>query len=418
MAKVSFVICITLSTLAASRGLAQQYDLLEKLTLPEALRYAREHSPLLLAAREDVRAAQGGELTARLRPNPSFNLVSESYPLFESTRGPFFNNQELTMTVELPVETARKRYWRHRVASAFREFVDSQSHDAQRVLTLRVQQAYAQVLLAQAEIESARELLADYDRILAVNKARFDQGEISGGELRRVEIERFRFLDDVLTSENSLRNSKAALLAIIGFPDVRKDFAPADGLDVRSVEQSLAQLMEDALRYRPDMAAQRFRALQARNNRALEKANVIPTIIPFFGYKRDLGMNTLAFGVRLPLPLFNRNQGEVARAEAEERGEDFRLRVIEQRIRQEVAEAYNSFRTQERRLKEIQDFYLKRARESRDITAESYRLGAIDLLNLLDVQRAYREVVRIHNRARYGAVVGRFELEAAVGKEL
>jgi outer membrane protein, heavy metal efflux system len=140
--------------------------------------------------------------------------------------------------------------------------------------------------------------------------------------------------------------------------------------------------------------------------------------LPFFGYKRDFGTNTLAFGISLPLPLFNRNQGEVARAEAETRGEQFRLLMTEQRVRQEVTEAFNNFGAQERRLREIEGFYLQRARESRDIAVASYRLGGVDLLSLLDAQRSYREIVRIYNRVRYGAVIARVELEASVGKEL
>jgi cobalt-zinc-cadmium efflux system outer membrane protein len=383
-----------------------------------ALRYAREHSPALLAAREDIQAAQGTEVTAGLRPNPIFNLNSESYALFEPSPGNFLNRQELTMTIEQPIETGRKRYWRHRVASAAREFVESQADDMERLVKLRVEQTYSQVLLAQADLDSARQVLADYDRIVAINKARFEKGAISGGEFRRIEIERLRFLDDVIVSESNLRNAKVALLTEIGYPDVQRDFETSGSLDVRPVEESVEQLSEEALRYRPDLAAQRFRDRQAQNELSLQKANAVPNISPFVGYKRDFGLNTLAFGIRLPLQVFNRNQGEIARAAAERRSQDFRLLINERRIREGVAQAYNNFRAQERRLREIQDFYLQRARESRDITEESYRLGGIDLLVLLDVQRSYREVVRTFNRARYGAVVGRFQLEAAVGKEL
>lgn len=411
-------LCLLWGVVLAHCSLWAQQDLPEKLTLPQALDYAREHSPLLRAARENVQAAAGGELTAGLRPNPSFNLNSESYPLYESAPGPFFNRQELVMTIEQPIEIGGKRHWRQRVASAFRESVGAEADDTRRLVTLRVQQAYAAVLLSQADLETAQQLLTDYDKVLAVNKVRFEKGEISGSELRRAEVERLRFLDDVLLSETNLRNAKAALLTGIGYPNPQRNFEIADSLEVRPVGYEVEQLTEGALRYRPDMTAQRLRVQQADNERSLQKANALPTPAPFFGYKRDFGLNTLAFGVRLPLPLFNRNQGEVARAEAERRRENSRLISTEQRIRQEVLEAFNNFRAQERRLREIEGFYLLRARESRDIAAESYRLGGTDLLVLLDAQRSYREIVRTYNRVRYGAVVARFELEASVGKEL
>jgi outer membrane protein, heavy metal efflux system len=404
--------------LLMSCSLWGQQNLPDKFTLPQALAYARQHSPLLQAANEDVQAARGSEVTARLRPNPAFSLSSESYPLFTSSPGPFLDNQELTMTIEQPIETARKRYWRHRVASASREAIESQLNDAQRLLKLQVEQAHSEVLLAEADLESARSLLADYDRILAVQRARFNQGSVSGSELRRVEIERFRFLDDVLNSGNHVRNAKAVLLATIGYPNVYEDFKTEGSLEFKPLQQTLEQLTADALRYRPDVEAERFRVRQAQNEFSLQKANVVPNVVPYAGYKRDFGLNTLAFGVQVPLPIINRNQGEVARAQAERRGRDFRLLMTEQSVREEVAQAFNNFQTQERRLKELQSFYVARARESRDIAAESYRLGAVDLLVLLDTERTYRELVRTLNRARYRAVVGRFELEAAVGKEL
>ena len=418
MTKVCVVLSAVLSTLLMGNGLASQQDLPQKLTLADALEYARNHSPEILQAREHVGAAKGSEVTAGLRPNPTFSFNSESYPLFESSPGSFFNRQEMAMSVEQPVETARKRYWRERAASALRESTESQLDDAQRRLKLQVQESYSQVLLAQADLQSARELLADYDRILGINKARFEKGEISGGDFRRVEIERFRFLDDVLTLENNLRNAKVSLLATIGYPTVYQDFETAGSLEALPIKPSLEQLTADALRYRPDIAAQRFRISQAKNEQSLEKANVVPDISPYLGYKRDFGLNTLAFGIRVPLPVFNRNQGEVARSAAESRSQDFQLRMIEQDIRREVTQAYNNFQTQERRRQEIQNFYLQRAREARDIAAESYRLGASDLLVLLDTERTYREMARGFNRARYQAVVGRFELEATVGKEL
>ena len=418
MTKLRLFFSFVLGATLAVPSPGQQRELSQRLTLGEALAYAREYSPILQVAREDVRAAEGNERTAGLRPNPSFNLNSESYPLYEPAPGPFFNRQELVLTVEQPIELGGKRRWRQRVASAFRESVGAEADNTQRLLTLRVQQAYASVLLAQADLGTAQQLLADYDKVLAVNKVRFENGETSGSELRRAEVERLRFSDDVLLSETNLRNAKPALLTAIGYPTPQMNFEAADSIEVRRVEQKLEQLTEDALRARADMTAQRLRVSQAENGRSLQKANALPTPSPFFGYKRDFGLNTVALGIRLPLPLFNRNQGEVARAEAEMRGEQFRLLMTEQRIRQEVTEAFNNFGTQERRLREIEGFYLQRARESRDIAAESYRLGGVDLLSLLDAQRSYREIVRTYNRVRYGAVIARFELEASVGKEL
>lgn len=109
MGNFRLILYLLSGALLMSCSLWAQQSLPDKFTLLEALAYARQHSPLLQAASEDVQAAKGSEMTARLRPNPSFSLSSESYSLFTSSPEPFLNNQELTMTVEQPIETARKR---------------------------------------------------------------------------------------------------------------------------------------------------------------------------------------------------------------------------------------------------------------------------------------------------------------------
>lgn len=86
------------------------------------------------------------------------------------------------------------------MASAFREATESQLDDSQRLLRLQVEQAYSEVLLAMADLESARSLLPDYGRILAVQRARFNKGSISGSDRIRAEGEA------VLRSEFGIRH--------------------------------------------------------------------------------------------------------------------------------------------------------------------------------------------------------------------
>ena len=72
-----------------------------------------------------------------------------------------------------------------------------------------MQRAYLHAVLAKADYEVAQATLADIDRVLAINRARFEQGELSGVELRRLQVERHRFADDVLTPDLALKNARA-----------------------------------------------------------------------------------------------------------------------------------------------------------------------------------------------------------------
>ena len=87
-------------------------------------------------------------------------------------------------------------------------------------------------MLARLDADLARASLAEIDRMIAVNRSRYQQGEVSGGELRRLEVERLKFSDDALQADLGIRNSRAALLALLGAPRLDLPLEPTDTLEV------------------------------------------------------------------------------------------------------------------------------------------------------------------------------------------
>ena len=112
------------------------------------------------------------------------------------------------------------------------------------------------------------------------------------------------------------------------------------------------------------------------------------------GYQNNFGSDGIVFGVTLPLPFFNQNQGGIARADAERRAADARAEGTATVVRLDVQRALNAG----------------------DIVLESYRLGVADLIDFLDAQRAFRDTQRTYNRALFDQRVSLFELAAAVGR--
>ncbi len=86
-------------------------------------------------------------------------------------------------------------------------------------------------------------------------------------------------------------------------------------------------------------------------------------------------------------------------------------------VRRDVQEAYQSLQTQAQKVRAMEQEYVPSARTARDIAQQSYRLGALDLIGLLDAERVYRETVRAYNVALFDYNASVFQLEAAVGKE-
>ncbi|MBI1941798.1 MAG: TolC family protein, partial [Acidobacteria bacterium] len=289
--------------------------------------------------------------------------------------------------------------------------------DTIRQLKLELGQRHYAVVLANANLELAREVLDQFDEIIRLTEARYQQGEISGLDLTRVQTERLRFFNDVLDAELQLKNSKTALLELLGAADLNADFDVAETLEFRPLKAELADLQSEALRARADLAAQRELLERDRRQKTVEEALAMPNITPFFGYKRNEIDNTVVFGVDLPLPFFNRNQGGIARASALIEQRQSEITRVRLQVQSEVQQGYQTVSAHAERVRALESAYVPSARRARDIAQTSYRLGALDLIAFLDAERAYRETLHSYNRALFDHQTAVFQLAAAVGKD-
>ena len=388
-----------------------------RLTLHVAEEILLMRNPTLLRERQKVVTARAGVTQARLRPNPDFELVSESYPLFEPKPGPFFQRQELIARFGQNIETAGKRQKRTQVAEQGVTVAQSSLQDILRQLRLELRRRYFAVVLAKANLELSREILAQFDEIIRLNEARHRQGEISGLDLSRVQTERRRFFGDFVEAELQLRNANIALLELLGITDMTVEFDVVERLEFNSFGAELPELQEAALAARPDILAQRGQVERARRQLTFERALRTPDITPLFGYKRNERDNTVVFGVSMSLPLFNRNQGGTARANAEIEEQKYELQRVELVVRREVHQAHFTVKAREQEVSALEATYVPSARRAREVAQASYRLGALDLIGFFDAERAYRETLRAYYQALHDHQVAVFVVQAAVGKE-
>jgi len=387
-------------------------------------------NPALAAVRFDIDIAEAVRLDASRRLNPALTIESEGYSLAQRAQPPFFNNQNLTLRLDQELELAGRRSLRTGAADASVDAARARVDDARRLLTLDVQRAYFQAVLATADRDVARASLEEIDRAIDLNRSRFEEGEISGGDLRRLRVERLRFVDDVFAAELALRNARSALLALMNVPNLAQPFEVTDPLAspdaipgaasavpavvlLATVGAQGPALATDALTRRPDVVAAQRDLVRADTDTRLQRALRTPNITVGGGYQRDFGTHAVVFGVTIPLPFSNRNQGGVARAEAERQQAASRASATEVKVRLDVQQAVNALDINRERVWYIETEYLGTARESRDIVLASYKLGAANLIDFLDAQRAFRDTVRTYNRALYEQRISIFELAAA-----
>jgi len=386
------------------------------LTLNEALALLSQRSPAILAEAQSVPIAKAQVEAASKLPNPTLMTNSESYPAFSSKPGSVLNNQELSATVGQTILTAGKRRKRVEVARQALLVSGANLQNFNRQLTLELRQRYWSAALATSQATLAQSILAQFDNTLKLNEARFEQGEISGLERVRLQTERLRFWNDVQQAYLDLKIAKAAVLELLAAPQ-ETEFEVADPLVTTVPLLSVSELTQTALQNRPDLAAQQHSLDQQKNEVSYQKSLAYPDVTVAAGYKRNFGVDSPVLNVQIPLPIFNRNQGGVHGAEA---GLERNRRQLDRQylqIEREVKQAADTLVTQQLRAQEISKTYVPQSQKALDIAVQSYRLGSLDLLQLLDAQRVNRDTQRTANQAYYDLRIAESSLAAAIGKE-
>lgn len=399
-------------------------DIPLKLSLADALRLAIERNPSLAAASAEVDVARAERIGAGRLPNPALTFESEGQQIPFRSRAAG-DGHEYLVRLDQEIDTPGRRGLRLVAADLLAQSAQAQFANERRRLELEVRRAYFQAALAKADREVSATALEEIDKVIVLNRARLEQGEISGAELRRVQVERLRFQDDVFAAELALRNARASLLALMNAPDMRQPVDPVDSLTLPaqgvaaviglSVSQIVA-LNTEAISARPDVLAARADVRRAETETRLQRALRRPLPTVGGGYKEDGGGKAFVFGITVPLPLFNQNQGTIARANAQQRSASNRAAAVERQVGLEVQQALNAVEVNRERVSYIEREFLKNARDVRDVILASYRLGSADLIDLLDAQRAFRDTVRTYNRALYEQRLSYIELGAAVGR--
>lgn len=396
-------------------ALAQSSEVPTRLSLELAQELLLEANPEIRAARQNVVVARADVLDASVWPNPRLGFNSEGYALSDTARSNgFVDEQDLVVRVEQLLETGGKRGKRTAVAEQGVEAAEAALSDTLRRLRLALGRNYWSVVLAAEQLGLAEEILADFDRILSLSRERYRQGESSGLEVARLETERLRFFEDRAEAALALRNAKVALLSLIGVEDLDRDFTAVEELALEPAELDMAALERQALESRPDLAGSSALVAQADAQVSYARALAVPDVTPFLGYNRDFGRNAIAFGVSLDLPITDRNQGGVARALAERGRRTEALRRARLEVRAEVRNAVREVETRLELARALARDYVPAAERAREISEASYALGALDLIEFLDTQRAYRETLRRHNEALYEYELARSMLRAVV----
>ena len=256
------------------------------------------------------------------------------------------------------------------------------------------------------------------DELERIQRFRAERGDISELELLRIQVQRFAFERDAADARQALRAAKIALRAAAGPDRIAEEFDLVGELAVTDIAPTQSDLYRRALANRPDLRAAEAASEKATADIRLARANAWWDVTPQVEYQRIGPDNTIGFGISVPIRIFDRNQGEIARTRAEAQRVAAAREAVAIQALSEVDTALVALRTAQQKLTVLRDTYLPKAKQARDTTEFAYRRGGVSLLDYLDAQRTYRDTAAEYLRTLGSYWTSFYQLETAVGGSL
>jgi cobalt-zinc-cadmium efflux system outer membrane protein len=355
------------------------------LTLPNALVLALARNPDLSVFPYDLRAAEARVLQAGLRPNPELDIEVEDVGGRGERQG--FDAAQTTVQVAQPFELGGKRAKRTRVASLDKELVQWDYRAARLDVIQRVTRAFTAVLAAQERLALTDRLLQLSRQAQAAVAQRVKAGKDSPVEELRADVTFSESRIERQKAEKALAAARCNLAAAWG--DARPRFAKVEGAFYETPEPAAPTRLAAATADNPDLARWQTEEDRRRAALRLEKARGVPDLAVGAGVRRyeETDDAALVFGLALPLPLFDRNQGGVLEATAQLAKTRRQYEAAQVRTLAALSEAVNTLAAAYEQAAILHHEVLPKAQGAFEAAQEGYRQGKFDYLHLLDTQR-------------------------------
>lgn len=387
-----------------------------RISLDQAIQLALAHNHALLAARSTIAQSKDEEITANLRPNPVFGADVVGLPVQPSQfTADNLNQAEFDIGAGYLFERGKKRQHRLQAAKDTTAVTTSTVADNERTLTSGVATAFVNVLLAESTLDFAKQDLASFQNTIDISQAQYKAGAISEGDFLKIKLQLLQFQTDVTAAELAKQQSLVALRQLLGFESAPENYDVGGSLTYQKMAYGLEDLQAMAIKDRADLRASEQGVTAARSQYLLAKANGKVDVNGTLNFTHITGYNSSSIIVSMPLPIFDRNQGEIARSrdtilQAQETAQE-----TSEQVMSDVQSAFESLHTDEQTLQIYQSGYLDQAKQSVDISQYAYKRGAASLLDFLDAERSYRSIQLAYRQELATYMLALEQLREAVG---
>jgi cobalt-zinc-cadmium efflux system outer membrane protein len=388
------------------------------ITLDDAIQLALKHNHNLLAAQTTIQQDEALETQANLRPNPSIFADWEYLPLFtpSSWTGSYLENQtEADLGLSYLFERGKKRQHRLQAAKDVTAQARSLVADNERTLTFNVASEFFNVELAESTLELATKDVESFRKTVDISEFQWKAGGMSEGDFLMIKLQLLQYESDyqqaILAKDQGLDD----LRNMLGYDSVPADYDVAGPFDYEPVSAKLEDLQMKALESRPDLRAAQQGVTASTSQWELQKAEGKVDVTGQANYSHVNSINTATVYVSVPLPIFNRNQGNIAQARYAITQTQEQERATSDQVMTDVHDAYAGLKENDSIVVLYRSGYLDAAVKDRDIEQFAYQHGGASLLDWLNAERNYRATELAYRQALASYLTALEQLREAVG---
>lgn len=379
-----------------------------RLTLQSALDLAEKQNLDLVAVRQRRAVALAGVRIAKQRPNPTvaFTALRD-----EPHEGLFFNQ---------PLELGSKRQRRIEVARQEGVLTELDIAAWARQVRRNVRQAYYSAVFARAESERRGQVLKLAQRLKQIAQERYEAGAVAQLEVIQAQLEVSRAEADYRVAQQQEKVALSQLNALLNEP-ARTAWDLAGSLEDMPLRWELADLIQRAEDANPELQRLGQEQKVEESRRALLKAERIPNLEieagTDFNSPHDFRVGPRS-QLLLTLPIFSRNQGEIAQSLANQRVLGAESAAAKRAVAGRVEAGYFDLSARLAQVEIYRQTLLPSAHGLESLAEESYRAGKSNILTVLDAQRNVQEVERDYLDSLFAVQTAFAGLEETVGTPL
>lgn len=384
-------------------------------TLDDILRIALEQNPSIAGVQAGIEQSEGRKQAAGAYLNPTFNGNAGRGAIRDPSTG--VSITERTFTVEQPLEWLGKRSARRRAAEAGLEGAHAAVEETRLDVSSEVKAAFYSMLLAQRRTDLAKDNLGMMEKLSEIVKIRLASGDATRFELMKTEVESLKVRQELARSRSTINMARAELDALTAGA-LGIDFVVEGEFLAFEAPPSLQVLIGRAWDQHPTIRRLSRQVEQAGHQVVHEQESRIPNVTVSGQYHREAGDESINAGLSVPIPLWYRQQGEIAVAYGTKRRAEADLIRAQVSLAKAITQQMQEVRTAKDQITLFEEGFLKQAQRTVDIARASFQQGYAGLLDLLDAQRVYRQTLYDYAQAKFELAMALVRLERSAGGTL